>query len=419
MAPFTSHSIIAFSKILLFPLLLLPFLTLPDAAVAVPDQELEAMLAALRSRKGYGLAENAIAASEILSDFVSAVSLTFFAPSDASLFALDMASPVSLYTLTIRSHVAPRRYTISELLLLPPGSSIPALLPCRRPILLSYRRRFLAPSVITADSVNVAVPGLFYSPHIAVHGLSGRLDFRYAPDYNLTAFDPHRSDSCAVALASINRTADPTSSPEISISPPPEPPAAAHRTPSPEEQHGLMWPRIAPSPEGLDTLQPWIEPSPSAPLGDTDTPQSHPSIESESSSSPPLPPDDTDTLLRWIKSSQSEESHMLPDISEIGQVALPPAPKESESNPPRPRVSLWLPQKLPMRPMSLETQKDIGCRCRRNRNRNLGRRRERDHHKPVRVRRPHRRSPGRYGIGGGSHKGFRRYTNRLTTKNLR
>lgn len=145
----------------------------------IPFRELDSMFDTLRTR-GYDLFCNAIVTSDLQVDLLSiddandTHSFTFFAPTDASLFALDMTQTASSYTDTLRYHIIPRRLSLAELRLLPDGYMLPTLLSTRR---LRVTRRPHS-SVTTVGGVDVAFHGLFYGRHVAVHGLAGILSLR-------------------------------------------------------------------------------------------------------------------------------------------------------------------------------------------------------------------------------------------------
>ncbi|KAA8536512.1 hypothetical protein F0562_028991 [Nyssa sinensis] len=160
-------------KILTLFVIILLFL--PRAVTAIPELELESMLAAVRTR-GYNLFCNAITTSDIYYEVLAGTSFTFFAPTDASLFALDMIATSSDYITTLRFHVVPRRFSLSDLRTLPPGSSLHTLVPLHD--ISIERLPSLGFDIITANGINVVVPGLFYGRDIAVHGLGGILSFR-------------------------------------------------------------------------------------------------------------------------------------------------------------------------------------------------------------------------------------------------
>ncbi|XP_061339924.1 uncharacterized protein LOC133286520 [Gastrolobium bilobum] len=153
----------------------------------IPSREFDSMLDTLRVR-GYDLFCNAIVTSDLQFDILSyqnqredensnnsnSHSFTFFAPTDASLFALDMTQTASSYIDTLRFHVVPRRLSLAELRLLPDGYTLPTLLSQRR---LQLTRR-PASSVISVGDVNIAFPGMFYGRNVAVHGLASILSLR-------------------------------------------------------------------------------------------------------------------------------------------------------------------------------------------------------------------------------------------------
>ncbi|BAT86808.1 hypothetical protein LR48_Vigan09g269000 [Vigna angularis] len=145
-----------------------------------PTREFDSMLSTVRAR-GYDLFCNAIVTSDLQMDILShqndnnatSRAFTFFAPTDASLFALDMTQTASTYTDTLRFHVVPRRLSLAHLRLLPDGYTLPTLLPQR---LLQLTRRNT--SAIAVGGVDVAFPGLYYGHYFAVHGLAGILSPR-------------------------------------------------------------------------------------------------------------------------------------------------------------------------------------------------------------------------------------------------
>ncbi|CAJ2649118.1 unnamed protein product [Trifolium pratense] len=147
----------------------------------IPNRELDSMLTTLRSR-GYHLFCNAIVTSDLRIDLLAfedanskeTHSFTFFAPTDSSLFALDMAQTASSYTDTLRYHIVPRRLSLAELRRLPNGYTLPTLLSTRR---IRVTRR-AGSSVTVVGGVDVAFPGLFYGRHVVVHGLAGILHVR-------------------------------------------------------------------------------------------------------------------------------------------------------------------------------------------------------------------------------------------------
>ncbi|OIW13615.1 hypothetical protein TanjilG_07957 [Lupinus angustifolius] len=133
------------------------------------------MVDTLRVR-GYNLFCNAILTSDLQFDLQDSNlnnSFTFFAPTDSSLFALDMTQTASSYTDTLRLHVIPRRLSLPQLRLLRDGYTLPTLLQDRH---VSITRRHGA--VIAVAGVDVVFPGLFYGRDVAVHGLAGILRVR-------------------------------------------------------------------------------------------------------------------------------------------------------------------------------------------------------------------------------------------------
>lgn len=158
-------------------------LSLTTTVVSVEEDELESMLNVLRSR-GHNLFSNAISTSDIIYEAISGKSFTFFAPTDSALFTLDMISTASDYISTLRCHVIPIRLLYPELRRLPSGSSLPTLVKNHRAILrLDTRRsRTSSDDCITIDGVCIALPDLFYSRNLAVHGLRGNLNCTLVQD---------------------------------------------------------------------------------------------------------------------------------------------------------------------------------------------------------------------------------------------
>ncbi|KAI8000355.1 Fasciclin-like arabinogalactan protein 19 [Camellia lanceoleosa] len=102
---------------------ILPIFFLLSTVIAVPDQELESMLAVLRTR-GYNLFCNALTTSDLYFDLLAGTSFT-----DSSLFALDMTSSASVYITALRYHIVPLRLSLADLRNLTSGSILPTLLP--------------------------------------------------------------------------------------------------------------------------------------------------------------------------------------------------------------------------------------------------------------------------------------------------
>ncbi|XP_015943167.1 uncharacterized protein LOC107468397 [Arachis duranensis] len=171
---------------------------LMNAVSCIPSIEFDSMLESLRER-GYDLFCNAIVTSDLQFDIFAYENqrrqeeeeeeegnstrtnsnarntFTFFAPTDASLFALDMTQTASSYTDTLRFHVVPRRLSVTELRRLPEGYGLPTLLSKRR---LEVTRSPAYAFGISVGGVEIAFPGLFYGRYVAVHGLSGILSLR-------------------------------------------------------------------------------------------------------------------------------------------------------------------------------------------------------------------------------------------------
>ncbi|KAJ0976866.1 hypothetical protein J5N97_012340 [Dioscorea zingiberensis] len=168
-------------------LLLLTLVIFFTAASSLSEQELDAALAALRER-GYSLFGNAVTASDIRLELLRVPngSYTFFAPTDEALFALDMASPASFYVRSLRRHIVLRRLPIHLLGVLPSGYLLPTLLP-KRSLCISRR---LTDGYITADNVEVVLPGVFHGRDLVAHGLDGILPPRHPADVYSRA-DPH------------------------------------------------------------------------------------------------------------------------------------------------------------------------------------------------------------------------------------
>ncbi|KAG9135370.1 hypothetical protein Leryth_007162 [Lithospermum erythrorhizon] len=161
------------------PLLLLLLLSLSTSATSIEVHELQRSLTVLRSR-GYSLFSNAIATSEILDDVVSSHSsatFTFFAPTDFSLFKLDMTGSAEDYINTLRCHVIPHRITAAQLRQLPVTSTFDTLMKGRQIDVEVFRSDdYGGDDVIMVNGVVVDFPGLYYSRNVAVHGLGGILN---------------------------------------------------------------------------------------------------------------------------------------------------------------------------------------------------------------------------------------------------
>ncbi|KAL2342155.1 hypothetical protein Fmac_010095 [Flemingia macrophylla] len=212
----------------------------------IPSRELDSVLAGVRAR-GYNLFCNAIVTSDLHFQLLSYnhTSFTFFAPTDASLFALDMTQTASSYTDTLRLHVVPRRLSLSQLRLLPDGYTLSTLLPHRT---LQLTR--LSPSAFAVGGVHVASTGLFYGRTVAVHGLAGILSLR-SNNSSSPRTAPINSPASQPVLAPFSMTNSPTPVeapddkpddrtrfPESSISLPPEGYSDAE-APAPEVVEGV------------------------------------------------------------------------------------------------------------------------------------------------------------------------------------
>ncbi|KAI3424672.1 Pinin_SDK_memA domain-containing protein [Psidium guajava] len=159
--------------VVFFGTLVFALLSLPDGATCVPVEELDAALAALRSR-GYNLAANAVATSDLRFDLLSSPSLTLFAPVDSAIFALGVTLPAPAYLSALRSHVVPRRLSAADLRLMLSAAVVPTLLPSR-----SLRVTVSQHSnAIAVDGIELVALGVFYGRGVAVHGLRGALSFR-------------------------------------------------------------------------------------------------------------------------------------------------------------------------------------------------------------------------------------------------
>ncbi|XP_042507192.1 uncharacterized protein LOC122083438 isoform X2 [Macadamia integrifolia] len=162
-------------------LVILSFLVF--AVAGITEEELETAIGVLRS-KGYNLFCNAIETSDILYELLdgngdggSGDSFTFFAPTDSSLYYLDLASQASDYIQTLRSHISPHRLTISDLQIVS-MSHVPYL-----ESLVPHHVLFIASNHTTeanfsatplvVDGVPISIPDLYVGPGITAHGLNG------------------------------------------------------------------------------------------------------------------------------------------------------------------------------------------------------------------------------------------------------
>ncbi|KAK1300299.1 Fasciclin-like arabinogalactan protein 19 [Acorus calamus] len=175
----------------ILPLLIL-YLTLSNSLTpltSISHTDFDQMLSALRSN-GYNLICNAISASDIRlrllssnsSAFGGGGSFTLFAPTDSSLFALDMASAsASDYVRSLRLHVALRRLSSDDLRSVSAASSVPTLLHGHH-ISLSLQEGDPGEVSVAVDGVKVVRLGILEGPGVAVHGLEGILSPRRVSD---------------------------------------------------------------------------------------------------------------------------------------------------------------------------------------------------------------------------------------------
>lgn len=129
------------------------------------------MINALRAR-GYNLFGNAIITSDLNYEILSGTSFTLFAPTDSSLFALDMTATASDYITALHFHVVPRRFSLSDLRNIPSGASLRSLDPSHD-IVLESRGSLANDDVMSVDGIAITVPDLFDGRDIVVHGLGG------------------------------------------------------------------------------------------------------------------------------------------------------------------------------------------------------------------------------------------------------
>ncbi|TXG53868.1 hypothetical protein EZV62_019124 [Acer yangbiense] len=177
-------------------LTLLILLSSAATVTAISTEDVDAVLLLLRAQ-GHALFANAISTSDLLFDILSLPSLTLLAPTDPTLFALDMTNTPPFYISTLRLHALPLRLSWSQLRLLSNGSLLPTLLYSRE--LLVLRRRQVNTFVVHGggggyrdggSAVEVVMPGLYYSRDVAVHGLGGILTLRSKIDASANLSPP-------------------------------------------------------------------------------------------------------------------------------------------------------------------------------------------------------------------------------------
>ncbi|XP_068328215.1 fasciclin-like arabinogalactan protein 19 [Pyrus communis] len=214
-------------------LLLLAVVASPSGVVSLTTREYESMQRVLRGH-GYNLVCNAMATSDLqwlLLTLPANASFTIFAPTDASLFALDMTLPASSYTDTLRFHVVPLRLSLFNLRSLAAGSVLPTLLP-------SSALRLVSTRPLSVGGVDVVLPGLFYSRHVAVHGLGGIV--------SLASLVPYSSPS-PVPKVKPMATTDDSNRTDLNLSPVPK----VEPMPTTDDSNRTDFnfsPEIAPSP---------------------------------------------------------------------------------------------------------------------------------------------------------------------------
>ncbi|XP_062025852.1 fasciclin-like arabinogalactan protein 19 [Rosa rugosa] len=177
-------------------LLLAVVFTFPTGTASISTREYEWMQRVLRNH-GYNLICNAMATSDLQYELLTLppnASFTVFAPTDASLFALDMIQTASYYIDTLRVHVVPLRFSVSDLRSISSGSILPTLLP--------YRALRLSTDPLAVSGVDVVLPGLFYSRRVAVHGLGGIVSLS-----SVVPYGSHLQASAPVASGGADKVA--------------------------------------------------------------------------------------------------------------------------------------------------------------------------------------------------------------------
>ncbi|KAL7176074.1 hypothetical protein ACSBR2_029615 [Camellia fascicularis] len=99
---------------LYFFTIFISFILSTTTVTAVPDDELESMLAVLRT-KGYNLFGNALTTSDLYFDLLAGTPFTFFIATDSSFFVLDMTASASVYITALCYHIVPLRLSLADL----------------------------------------------------------------------------------------------------------------------------------------------------------------------------------------------------------------------------------------------------------------------------------------------------------------
>ncbi|XP_042495908.1 fasciclin-like arabinogalactan protein 19 [Macadamia integrifolia] len=167
----------------LLTLLFFIILSVPVVAVAgITEEELETAIDALRL-KGYDLFANAIETSDLQYELLEGGdSFTFFAPTDSSLYYLDLESRASDYIQNLRFHISPHRLSISDLGIVS-MSQVPyigSLVPNHVLfIAINHTTETNLSAPLIVDGVQISIPNLYVGPGITIHGLDGILDVRF------------------------------------------------------------------------------------------------------------------------------------------------------------------------------------------------------------------------------------------------
>ncbi|KAK6922885.1 FAS1 domain [Dillenia turbinata] len=162
-------------KVTFFILLILIFTV---SVTGITDQELENAIAALRSQN-YGLFGNAISTSDLRYELLDGNNFTLFSPINSAVFSLDMLSDASNYVQTLRYHIAPRHFTVSDLRNLSLYSYVESLVPNYSLLIQNRNIGVGSTSEIRVGGIMVSVPDLYLGSGIAVHGLDGILTVRF------------------------------------------------------------------------------------------------------------------------------------------------------------------------------------------------------------------------------------------------